>query len=252
MLYPAPIVTLNISRSDIIRTETFGRCIWNEGSKDVMTYKQQQLLEFVSRQLYTKTATPSPERDPQPLSKNVELRSIDFRTTKWTLTTRNGPLGRVDDMLFVCPDIHDREKNSAHSHQVSFVNGMIYFPCRGGPTMALERLRDMLLCLHDKEEDVASKPVSFPLTLCDSCSEKAVVLDIDERGHGSLLCQPIVATIPTSTSKLTCKHQQAGPIHLFSITFKSAVWLERDVLCSRGEQRAETLSGRIVNALKAY
>lgn len=245
MLYPFPIVASNISWSDIVRTETCGQVIWNRSGEDVLSYKQQQLLNFVSKKLYPKNRTSSPLIRPRSHDKNIDLGSIDLGNIP-CIIRRNGALGRVGDMLFVCRDFHARDVN--HSHHVSSTECTIYFPCRGGPSMALDRLKYMLLCLHEDEKDAITLPVSCPLTMCDSCNERAVVLETGECVYGSLLCQPIIIR---PTEVMTCNHQQAGPVHLFSIELKEALWVERDVLCSRGEQRAETLLGRIANTLKA-
>jgi hypothetical protein len=253
-LFPSPVVTPNISWPDIVRTKTCGRVTWGEYGEDVLTQKEQQLLEHVSKKLYKERFAPVPKAHPQPLHEDIQLGSIDLTSTSCFLRTESEAVCRVGDMLFVCNKETVRARDDGDSKddeepEVSFTDGMIYFLCRGGSSNAIRRLRDMLLYLCDKEKhSINNTPVlSLPLTICNSCGDKAVALYANEGGCGFILCHPIAVT---PARELRCKQHPAGPVHLFSIALKDAIWVERDILYCHNNTYVETLSERIVKALQ--
>ena len=245
-------VAPNISCPDIIRTETHGRVTWRTDGADILTQDQQQLLESVSKQLYNDRFRPTSKTTPQPLSEDIHLGRIDHTTTSSLLSTRSHVVARVADMLLVCrkkcaPGNQDGKHEQGS--RLSFTDEAIYFPYRGGPFDALQRLRVMLQSLCNKKEQTAnnSTVISSPLTICDICGDEAIVLHTNESECGVLFGQPI-ALVPVRGSM--CKHQPPAPLHLFSISLENAAWLEREILCGQEDHNVEALSQRIAKALQ--
>ena len=244
-LLPSLHVAPNISCPDIIRTETHGRVTWRTDGDDILTQDQQQLLEFASNQLYKGRFGPAPKITPQPLSDDIHLGRIDHTTTSSLLSTRSYAVAKVANMLFVCrKKCVPSNQDGKHEHDEA-----IYFPYRGGPYDALQRLKVMLQSLRNKKDQTAnnSTVVSSPLTVCDICGDEAIVLHINESESGIVFGQPI-ALVPVRGSM--CTHQPPAPLHLFSISLENAAWLEREILCGQEDHNVEALSQRIAKALQ--
>ena len=242
-LYPSPVVTPNISWPDIVRTKACGRVTWEAIREGILTCEEQQLLENVSKKLYKQRLVTPLKAYPRPLHEDICLGNMDLTSTSCSLMARNETIGRVGDMLFICQKkmMGDNEDEP----ELSFTDVMIYFPCRGGSSSAIQRLKGMLISLLDKKEDTATPILSVPLTMCDSCGDKAVVLYANEDGCSFILCQPIAVTVDRG-----CKQHPAGPVHLFLTTLKDVAWLEREILCCQDDPYVDTLSERIEKALQ--
>ena len=251
-LFPSPHVANNISCPDIIRREKCSRVTWGTDGTDILTHYQQELLEIISKHIYTKQVYLAAEPLPRPLENNIQLGSIQHMKASSLSSTGNEFVTRVADMLVVCHKAC--AENSANAHQqasieLSYKEGTIYFPCRGGPTDAMQRLKTMLLSLRNMSKDDASNKnplLSSPLIMCDVCSDRAIAIHTKQWGTGLILHQPIA--IPLG-GEHECKHQSHGPLHLFSISLKTAARLEREILCCQEERYIEVLSQHIEEAL---
>ena len=245
-LFPSPHVATNISCPDIIRTETYSRVTWRSEANDILTPYQQELLEIASKHLYKEPIQLGADLLPRAVDNNIDLGSIQHMNTSSFSSTRNEFVTRVADMLVICPKVC--ADNNLYGY--SCTDGTVYFPYRGGPSDALQHLKNMLLSLPNMSKDHAGQMIpllSSPLTMCGVCGDRAIAIHTNQRGTGVILYQPIA--IPRVHGHV-CRHHYPGPLQLFSIPLKTAAWLEREVLCCQEEKHVELLSQQIEEALQ--
>lgn len=243
-LFPSPVVTPNITWPDVIRTKACARVTWGTYREYILSCEEQDILANVSKNLYPKRVVLPDKAQPQPLQEDIRLGIVDLGSdSPCLLMGESDTIGRVGDILFIChKQIMQEVENKP---EVSFSDGMVYFPSRGGPASAIHRLRAMLLSLHDKGDQIPTPILSAPLTMCDICGDTAVVLYTNEDGCGFILCQPVAVMVAGA-----CKQHPAGPVHLVSMPLKDVRWMERELLCCKDDPYLETLSERIEKTLQ--